>query len=203
MEGSPLRFDGRVAIVTGAGRGLGRAYSLALAERGAKVVVNDNGGALSGVGSDPGPAAEVAAEIVAAGGEALADSGDVTDPSAGEAIVRTALDAFGALDIVVNNAGNMDPRPLEELTLADLERHVGIHAFGAHNVTSAAWPPLAASGSGRVVVTTSIGLFGGSFIAAYSTAKAAAWAYGRSLAPAAAEAGIKVNLLAPAAEKRM
>jgi NAD(P)-dependent dehydrogenase (short-subunit alcohol dehydrogenase family) len=203
MEGSPLRFDGRVAIVTGAGRGLGRAYAVALAERGAKLVINDNGGALSGVGSDPGPAAEVAAEIVAAGGEAVADTGDVTDPVAGDAMAQLALDSFGAIDIVINNAGNMDPRPLEELTLADLERHVGIHAFGAHNVTHAAWPHLAASKAGRVVVTTSIGLFGGPFIAAYSTAKAAAWAYGRSLAPAAVEHGIKVNLLAPAAETRM
>jgi len=203
MEGSPLRFDGRVAIVTGAGRGLGRAYALALAERGAKVVVNDFGGALSGVGSDPGPAAEVAEEIRAAGGEAVAQVGDVSDPATGKAMAVAAVEAFGGVDIVVNNAGNMDPRPLEELTLADLERHVGIHAFGAHNVTTAAWPHLVASGSGRVVVTTSIGLFGGPFIAAYSTAKAAAWAYGRSLAPAAVEHGIKVNLLAPVAETRM
>jgi NAD(P)-dependent dehydrogenase (short-subunit alcohol dehydrogenase family) len=198
-----LRFDGRSAIVTGAGRGLGRAYALALAERGAKVVVNDSGGALSGVGSDPGPAAAVAEEIRAAGGEAIADGGDVADPAAGEAMVAAALEAFGAVDVVVNNAGNMDPRPLEELTVGDLERHFGIHALGARNVTAAAWPHLVASGSGRVVVTTSIGLFGGPFIAAYSTAKAAAWAFGRSLAPAGAEVGIKVNMLAPVAETRM
>ncbi|HEY2055759.1 MAG TPA: SDR family NAD(P)-dependent oxidoreductase [Solirubrobacterales bacterium] len=203
MEGSPLRFDGRVAIVTGAGRGLGRAYALALAERGAKLVVNDSGGALSGVGSDPGPAGAVVEEIVAAGGEAVAQVGDVADPAAGEAMVEAALKAFGGVDVVVNNAGNMDPRPLVELSVADLEKHFGIHALGARNVTAAAWPHLVASGSGRVVVTTSIGLFGGPFIAAYSTAKAAAWAFGRSLAPAAAEHGIKVNLLAPVAETRM
>ena len=135
MEGSPLRFDGRVAIVTGAGRGLGRAYALALAERGAKLVVNDFGGALSGVGSDPGPAAEVAEEIRAAGGEAVADTGDVTDPAAGAFLAAAALEAFGGVDIVVNNAGNMDPRPLEELTVGDLEKHFGIHALGARNVT--------------------------------------------------------------------
>ncbi|HEY5333820.1 MAG TPA: SDR family NAD(P)-dependent oxidoreductase [Solirubrobacterales bacterium] len=192
-----------MAIVSGAGRGLGRAYALALAERGAKLVVNDSGGSLSGVGSDPAPAAAVAAEIVAAGGEAVAQVGDVADPATGEAMVGAALDAFGAVDIVVNNAGNMDPRPLEELTVADLESHFGIHALGARNVTAAAWPHLVASGSGRVVVTTSIGLFGGPFIAAYSTAKAAAWAFGRSLAPAGAEHGIRVNLLAPVAETRM
>jgi NAD(P)-dependent dehydrogenase (short-subunit alcohol dehydrogenase family) len=180
-----MRFDGRVAIVTGAGRGLGRAYALALAERGARLVVNDSGGTLSGDGTDPGPAAAVAEEIVAAGGEAVAHVGDVSDPTAGEEMTTAALEAFGGIDVVVNNAGNMDPRPLEELTVADLEKHFGIHALGARNVTAAAWAHLVASGSGRVVVTTSIGLFGGPFIAAYSTAKAAAWAFGRSLAPAA------------------
>ena len=145
----------------------------------------------------------MAEEIRAAGGEAIADTGDVTDPAAGDAMAAAAVEAFGGVDIVVNNAGNMDPRALEEMTLGDLERHVAIHAFGIHNVTMAAWAQLKASGSGRVVATTSIGLFGGPFIAAYSTAKAAAWAYGRSLAPAAVEHGIKVNLLAPVAETRM
>src|ERR1700749_388720 len=102
MEGSPLRFDGRGAMGTGAGRGLGRAYALALAERGAKVVVNDFGGALSGVGSDPGPAAEVAEEIRAAGGEAVADTGDVTDRVAGKTMTASAVEAFGGVDVVVN-----------------------------------------------------------------------------------------------------
>jgi NAD(P)-dependent dehydrogenase (short-subunit alcohol dehydrogenase family) len=203
MDRSPLRFDDRVAIVTGAGRGLGRAYALGLAERGAQVVVNDLGGSLSGAGSDPGPAAAVAAEIEAAGGEALASVADVADPAGGRTIVAAALERFGRLDVVINNAGNMDPKPLADLHLADLETHLAIHTLGAHNVTAAAWPHLIASGAGRVVITTSIGLFGGPFIAAYSTAKGAAFSLGRSLAPAGVEHGIRVNNLAPAAETRM
>jgi NAD(P)-dependent dehydrogenase (short-subunit alcohol dehydrogenase family) len=192
-----------VAIVTGGGRGLGRAYALALAERGARVVVNDLGGSLSGAGSDPGPAVAVVAEIESAGGEALASVADVADPAGARTIVAAARERFGGLDIVVNNAGNMDPKPLADLRLADLETHLAIHTHGAHNVTAAAWPDLVRSGAGRVVITTSIGLFGGPFIAAYSTAKGAAFSLGRSLAPAGAEHGIRVNNLAPAAETRM
>lgn len=198
-----LRFDQRVAIVTGAGRGLGRAYALALAARGARVLVNDSGSALAGGGADPEPAEAVAAEIAAGGGEALADTRSVADEDAGAAIVAAALERFGRLDVVVNNAGNMGPKPLEELRLRDLQSHLDVHALGTLAVTAAAWPHLVERGYGRVVVTTSIGLFGGPFIAAYSTAKGAAFSLGRSLAPAGEEHGIRVNLLAPAAETRM
>lgn len=203
MDSSELRFDDQVAIVTGAGRGLGRAYALALAERGARVVVNDLGGSVAGEGSDPSPAEAVAAEIRAAGGEAVASGADVADEADAASIVGLAVESFGGLHVVVNNAGNMDPRPPEELSAADLESHLGIHAAGTLNVTRAAWPRLAEQRYGRVIATTSIGLFGGAFIAAYSTAKGASFSLGRSLAQAGAESGIRVNNLAPAAETRM
>lgn len=203
MDSPELRFDGQVAIVTGAGRGLGRAYALALAERGARVVVNDLGGTVAGEGSDPGPAEEVAAEIRAAGGEAVASDADVADEAAAAGIVALAAESFGGLQVVVNNAGNMDPCPPAELRAANLESHLAIHATGALNVTQAAWPRLAEQGYGRVILTTSIGLFGGAFIAAYATAKGAAFSLGRALAQAGAEQGVRVNNLAPAAETRM
>ncbi len=203
MTAQTLRFDDRVALVTGAGRGLGRAYALALAARGAKVVVNDRGGSLDGAGFDPTPAEAVAAKIAGGGGEAAADHGDVADPDAAAAMAALALERFGRIDIVVNNAGNMDPGPLEELSVAALASHLAVHATGAMNVTMAAWPRLVERGYGRVVITTSIGLFGGPFIAAYSTAKGAAFSLGRSLAPGGEADGILVNLLAPAAETRM
>ncbi|MEZ5076764.1 MAG: SDR family NAD(P)-dependent oxidoreductase [Solirubrobacterales bacterium] len=198
-----LGFEGRVAVLTGAGRGVGRAYALALAERGARVVVNDLGCSLVGEGSDPGPASAVAAEIVAAGGEAVANHADVTAEDGAASIVEQALERFGRLDVVVNNAGNMGPEPIEQLGAKGLRSHLDVHAVGALNVTRAAWPHLVEARYGRVVVTTSIGLFGGPFIAAYSAAKGAAFSLGRSLALAGAEHGVLVNLLAPVAETRM
>jgi NAD(P)-dependent dehydrogenase (short-subunit alcohol dehydrogenase family) len=198
-----LRFDDRVAIVTGAGRGLGREYALALAARGAKVMVNDLGASLEGDGSDPGPAAAVAQEIVALGGEAVANASSVTTTEGAESIVADTLERFGRIDIVVNNAGNMDPGALPELPLEMVERHVDIHAMGAFNVTRAAWPTLTERGYGRVVLTTSVGLYGGGFLISYATAKGAAASLGRSLADGGAAYGIKVNMIAPAAETRM
>ena len=198
-----LRFDERVALVTGAGRGLGRAYALALAERGAKVVVNDLGGSLAGAGADPGRAQAVADEIVAGGGEAVANGDSVTEEAGAEAMVALALERFGRLDVVVNNAGNMDPEGLPELRVADLARHLDIHVLGSFNVTRAAWPQLTERGYGRIVVTTSIGLFGAPFMISYSTAKGGAFSLGRSLALAGAEHGILVNMIAPVAETRM
>ena len=194
---SELRFDDRVAIVTGAGRGLGREYALALAARGARVVVNDLGASLDGDGSDPGPAAAVAQEIIDAGGEAVANASSVTTPEGAESIAADALDRFGRIDIVINNAGNMDPGALPELPLEMVQRHLDIHALGAFNVTRAAWPTLTERGYGRVMLTASIGLYGGSFLISYSTAKGASVSLGRSLADAGTGHGIKVNLIAP------
>lgn len=198
-----LRFDGRVAIVTGAGRGIGRSHALALAARGAKLVINDLGGLLAGDGSDAGLAAAVCDEIVAAGGEAVPSVADVADPDGAASIVATAIGQFGRIDIVINNAGNLDPGGLPDLQPESVERHLDIHVLGSFNVTRAAWPHMLEQGYGRVVLTTSIGLFGGAHLVSYSTAKGATVSLGRSLALAGAEHGITVNLLAPAAETRM
>lgn len=198
-----LRFDDRVAVVTGAGRGLGRAYSVALAERGARVVVNDLGCELDGDGADPSPAAEVVEEIRAAGGEAVASHADVGDEAGAGSIVAAAIESFGRLDVVVNNAGNMGPEPFERLRSESLRAHLDVHAVGALNVTVAAWPHLLDAGYGRIVTTTSIGLFGGPYIAAYAAAKGAAFSLGRSIALAGEPHGIIANLVAPVAETRM
>ena len=179
---SALRFDGRVAIVTGAGRGIGRAHALALADRGAKVVVNDVGGALAGHGSDAGPAAAVVAEIVAAGGDAVANVASVADEAGAASIVADAIEHFGRIDIVVNNAGNLDAGGLPELTADAVARHLDVHVLGSLNVTRAAWPHLVEQGYGRIVLTASVGFFGSAHLLAYSTAKGATVSLARSLA---------------------
>ncbi|MCT9084837.1 SDR family NAD(P)-dependent oxidoreductase, partial [Streptomyces fulvoviolaceus] len=124
---SGFSFEGRVAVVTGAGRGLGRAYARLLAERGAKVVVNDLGGSIEGDGSDAGPAQKVVDEITAAGGTAVADTHDVSTPEGGEAIIGTALEHFGRIDVLVNNAGIVRYAGLPEIELDNLERHLAVH----------------------------------------------------------------------------
>ncbi|QEC50781.1 SDR family NAD(P)-dependent oxidoreductase [Baekduia soli] len=198
-----MRFDDRVAIVTGAGRGLGRSHALALATRGARIVVNDLGGALAGGGGDPGPAQAVADEIAAAGGEAVANADSVATPEGAEAIVTAALERFGRVDIIINNAGNLDPGGLPGVTAEAIQRHVDVHVLGAFNVTRAAWPHLVDRGYGRIVITSSVGLFGSAHLVGYSTAKGAAVSLGRSLAEAGAPHGITVNQLVPSAETRM
>jgi NAD(P)-dependent dehydrogenase (short-subunit alcohol dehydrogenase family) len=200
---SSLRFDGRVAIVTGAGRGIGRAHALLLAERGASVVVNDLGAAVDGDGDDAGPAAAVAAEIVAAGGSAVADTSDVSTTAGGEALVATALDAFGGVHILVNNAGIIRWAGLPAADLDNIERHLAVHVAGSFNTTRAAWPHFAAQGCGRIVMTTSAGVFGLPANLGYATAKGGVIGMTRSLAVAGARRGIKVNLIAPAAMTRM
>jgi NAD(P)-dependent dehydrogenase (short-subunit alcohol dehydrogenase family) len=200
---SDLLFNDRVAIVTGAGRGLGREHALLLAHRGAAVVVNDLGTDLDGTGSSSGPADEVVAEITAAGGRAVASPASVTSVEGAETIVRAALDNFGRLDMVVNNAGINVAGALDEMPMDLFDRVFDISFRGTLNVTRAAWPHLKAAGYGRIVNTTSHAFHGWTQLAAYSSAKAAVYGLTRTLAAEGAESGIKVNAIAPAGFTRM
>jgi NAD(P)-dependent dehydrogenase (short-subunit alcohol dehydrogenase family) len=197
-----FRFDGRVAIVTGAGRGLGRAHARLLAERGAQVVVNDVGGTKEGEGSDAGPASEVAEQIRAAGGTAVADTGDVGREEGCHALVATAIREFGRIDIVVNNAGISRFATFPDADAENLERTLDVHVRGTWHTTRAAWPHMVRQGYGRVVTTTSTGLFGLADNLAYATAKGALIGFTRSLAVEAASHGIRVNCIAPNAVTR-
>ncbi|WP_405974892.1 SDR family NAD(P)-dependent oxidoreductase [Streptomyces sp. NBC_00988] len=200
---SEFGFEGRVAVVTGAGRGLGRAYARLLAERGAKVVVNDLGGSMEGEGSDAGPAQKVVDSIVAAGGEAVADTHDVSTQAGGEAIIDTAIQAFGRIDVLVNNAGIIRYAGLPEIELDNLERHLAVHLLGSFNTMRAAWPHFVEQGYGRVVLTTSSGMFGMDNNLSYAAAKAGTVGMARSAKLAGEPHNIKVNLIAPAAMTRM
>jgi NAD(P)-dependent dehydrogenase (short-subunit alcohol dehydrogenase family) len=203
MDTQEYDFAGRVAVVTGAGRGIGRAYALLLAARGAKVVVNDLGGSMEGTGTDTGPAQSVVAEIREAGGEAVADTHDVSTREGGAAIVATALETFGRIDILVNNAGIIRYAGLPEVDLDNLERHIAVHLLGSFNTMHAAWPHFVERGYGRVVLTTSTGMFGLDNNLSYASAKSGLIGLARSAKLAGEKHGIKVNLIAPAAYTRM
>ena len=200
-----LGFDGRVAIVTGAGGGLGREHALLLAARGARVVVNDNGGGLHGEREGTGNDAEqVAKEIEAAGGVAVADTNTVATPEGGEAIVQTALDAFGQVDIVVNNAGILQDKTFHNMTAEMARAVVDVHLLGAFHVTKPAWVKMREQGYGRVVNTSSnSGLLGNFGQANYGAAKMGLVGFTRVLAAEGAKYDIKVNALAPVAATRM
>lgn len=202
---SELRFDGRSVIVTGAGRGVGRCHALLFAERGAKVVVADLGGELDGSGRSAGPAEDVVAEITAGGGEAVSVVASVAEESGAAAIVEAAMDSFGAVDVLVNNAGIAAPLDLvEDLTLADYRRMIEVHHLGTVYVTKAAWPHLIANGGGRIVNTTSEGALGTvPKNSSYGSAKGAVLGFTRTTALDGARHGIRVNAVAPRAETRM
>jgi NAD(P)-dependent dehydrogenase (short-subunit alcohol dehydrogenase family) len=196
-------FEGRVAVVTGAGRGIGRSYARLLAARGARVVVNDLGGSKQGVGADAAPAAAVAEEILAAGGTAIADASDVASTEGAQTLVDAAVERFGRVDVVVNNAGIIRWAGLPEADADNLASHLAVHVGGSFNVTRGAWPHMVEQGYGRIVMTTSAGLFGLPENLSYAAAKGAAVGLTRSLATAGASHGIKVNAIAPAATTRM
>jgi len=197
-----LRFDGQVAIVTGAGGGLGAAHAKLLAARGARVVVNDYGGTTHGTGASNAPADDVVAEIRANGGDAVASYDSVITAAAGLAIVQTALDAFGRVDIVVSNAGISGGGRFGEIPSESVERMVDTHLIGAFNVVQPAWPHMTAQSYGRVVLTTSGSVFG-TASAPYVSAKAGVFGLARSLSSEGREQGIKVNAIMPVAYSRM
>ncbi|MFI6919499.1 SDR family oxidoreductase [Nonomuraea spiralis] len=199
-----LRFDDRVAIITGAGHGLGRAHALLLAERGAQVVVNDLGGALDGTGASTGPAAEVVELITKNGGRAVANTDDVATPEGAQALVQTAVDAFGKVDIVVNNAGILRDKSFGKMTVEDFDGVLAVHVRGSYLVSQAAYPLMKEAGHGRIVNTSSpAGLFGNFGQANYSTAKMGLVGLTKTLAIEGARNGIKANAIAPIAWTRM
>ena len=169
-----LRFDGQVAVLTGAGNGLGRCYALYLAAHGAAVVVNDLGRDRRGEGPTESVAQSVANEIVSAGGRAIANSMSVTSPDSGAAIVADAIDTWGRLDIVVNNAGvTPNGETISQASRAEWDRVVDVHLHGSVNVLRAAWPHMASAGYGRIVNISSSSALGMPFVLTYGTAKAA------------------------------
>ncbi|OBI40030.1 SDR family NAD(P)-dependent oxidoreductase [Mycobacterium colombiense] len=198
------RFDDRVAVVTGAGRGLGRSYAMLLASRGAKVVVNDAGGNLHGDGADDGPAEQVVAEITAAGGEAVACSASVATREGGQEIIQTAVDYFGGIDILIHNAGNVRRGSLKEMSYEDFDAVLDVHLRGAFHVVRPAFPLMCEAGYGRIVLTSSIGgLYGNHNVANYAAAKAGVIGLSNVVALEGAAEGVRCNAIVPAAVTRM
>ena len=199
-----IDLNGRVAIVTGAGGGLGRAHALLLASRGAKVLVNDLGGGVGGDGQDLSAAQRVVEEITAGGGEAFANGASVTDSAAVEAMVAEAIERWGRVDILVNNAGILRDKSFAKMTLEDFRIVVDVHLMGAVNCTKAVWEIMRQQDYGRIVMTTSSsGLYGNFGQSNYGAAKMALVGLMQTLALEGARNNIKVNCLAPTAATRM
>jgi len=199
-----LGFDGRVAIITGAGGGLGRQHALLLAARGAQVVINDIGGSVSGEGDDAGPAQRTAREINDLGGVAVADTHSVTTPAGGDAMVGAALEAFGRIDIVINNAGILRDKSFQNMTPELLEPVLDVHLRGAFHVTRPAWVKMREQGYGRIVNTSSnAGILGNFGQTNYGAAKLGLVGFTRVLAAEGAKHNIRANAIAPVALTRM
>jgi NAD(P)-dependent dehydrogenase (short-subunit alcohol dehydrogenase family) len=201
---SELGFDGKVAIITGAGGGLGRQHALLLASRGALVVVNDLGGAVDGSGSDKGAAEKVVDEIKALGGDAVADANSVSTPEGGKGIVQTAVDAYGTVDIVINNAGILRDKAFHNMEPDLLNPVLDVHLKGAFYVTQPAWQIMREKGYGRIISTSSAaGVFGNFGQTNYGAAKMGLVGFTRVLAVEGAKYNIKANAIAPLALTRM
>lgn len=201
---SELRFDKRVAVITGSGRGLGRAYALLLASKGAKLVVNDVGGSLKGEGADIGPAQQVVDEIKAAGGEAVANTDSVATQDGGKAIIQAALDHYGRIDILIHNAGNVRKAPLKEMSYEDFNAVLDVHLRGAFHVVRPAFPLMCKAGYGRIVLTSSVsGLYGNHNVVNYAASKTGMVGLCNVAALEGAAEGVKCNIIAPGAVTRM
>jgi NAD(P)-dependent dehydrogenase (short-subunit alcohol dehydrogenase family) len=199
-----IRFDGRVAVITGAGNGLGRSHARFLASRGAKVVVNDLGGTVAGTGSSRAVADAVVDEIRAAGGTAIANYDSVATEEGGRNIIKTALDAFGSVDILINNAGNVRDKSFAKMDLADFRALVDVHLMGAVYCTHAAWPVMRSHNFGRIVMTTSsAGLYGNHGHTNYGAVKMAVIGFMNALKEEGRSHNITVNAIAPIALTRM
>ncbi|MBW8784531.1 MAG: SDR family NAD(P)-dependent oxidoreductase [Novosphingobium sp.] len=199
-----LRFDDRVAVITGGARGLGRAYALLLAERGARIVVNDVGASMKGEGLDAGPAQQLVDEIKAAGGDAVACTDSVASPAGGKAIIETALDTWGRIDIVIHSAGNVRRGTLKDISYIDFEEVLDVHLRGAFHVVRPAFPRMCAAGYGRIVLTGSInGLYGKANNVNYAISKAGLVGLSHTAAIEGAGEGVKSNVIVPAAVTRM
>jgi NAD(P)-dependent dehydrogenase (short-subunit alcohol dehydrogenase family) len=199
-----LSFEGRVAIVTGAGGGLGSQYALALAARGAKVVVNDFGGELNGSGGTQSAAQKVVDEIRSAGGEAIANTASVTDFDEVQHMVNQAIEAWGRVDVLINNAGILRDKTFAKMDLDDFRRVIDVHLMGSVNCTKAVWQIMQEQKYGRVIMTTSSsGLYGNFGQSNYAAAKMALVGLMQTLALEGAKHGIKVNSISPSAYTRM
>ena len=199
-----ISLEGKIAVVTGAGRGLGRAYVELLAERGARVVVNDLGTDVSGVGKDSTIAEQVAHLIQSRGGEAIANDSDVSTPEGASDLTATTIEHFGRIDLLVNNAGICGSQLFADATLDDFDHYWRVHVGGPVNTVKAAWPHMVAQRYGKIILTTSyVGLFGARGQATYAAAKCAVVGLMRILAIEGAEHGILVNTISPAGYTRM
>jgi NAD(P)-dependent dehydrogenase (short-subunit alcohol dehydrogenase family) len=199
-----MRFDEQVAVITGAGRGLGKQYALLLAARGARVVVNDLGGSVTGLGADKDTAHTTAREINDQGGVAVADVNSVATPGGGQAIVDTALETWGQVDILVNNAGTVSDSVFDDMTDARLSPLLDVHLKGAFFVTRPAWRVMRQRGYGRVINTCSAaGILGAGRMSNYGAAKTGLIGLTRILAAEGADSNIRVNAIAPIAATRM
>lgn len=201
---SQLRFDGRVAVITGAGRGLGRAHALLLASRGARIVVNDPGVSLAGEALTDGPAQQVVDEIVAAGGEAVASTHSVATAEGGRAIIDTAIDRFGRVDVLVHSAGIVRRAPLAEMTADTFDRVLDVHLRGAFHVVQPAFALMCAANYGRIILTGSVvGLYGNAGAANYGVAKGGLHALSNTAALEGVTHNVKSNAILPVAMTRM